>query len=67
MTTLAANGVFDVSCAVPLLMVGLADCEVYGIMILIGTVIGCIAGIPGVNGYAGKLAQFDLDRSELTH
>ncbi|KAI9632414.1 general substrate transporter [Dioszegia hungarica] len=24
----------------------------YGIMILIGTVIGCIAGIPGVNGYA---------------
>lgn len=25
---------------------------VYGVCILIGSVIGCIAGIPGVNGYA---------------
>lgn len=30
---------------------------VYGICILIGSVIGCIAGIPGVNGYAGQLLQ----------
>lgn len=32
-----------------------ADEEVYGVMILIGTVIGAIAGIPQVDGYTGEL------------
>lgn len=27
-------------------------------MILIGTVIGCIAGVPGVDGYSGKYYLF---------
>ena len=38
-----------------------ADEEVYGVMILIGTIIGAIAGIPQVDGYTGKLPLAPLD------
>ena len=60
-TTMAAAGVSAVRLSLPTTAPRRAvpwictNKIVYGIMILIGTVIGCIAGIPSVDGYTGKL------------
>ena len=39
--------------------------SVYGYCLVIGTVIGCIAGVPGVNGYARK-SSYLTRRAGLT-
>jgi hypothetical protein len=50
MSTMVESGVSGVSIQISHLSFMLMT--VYGYCLVIGTVIGCIAGVPGVNGYA---------------
>lgn len=60
------DGVYDVSVAPSDFLAHWLTASVYGYCILIGSVIGCIAGVPGVNGYGSKSNMFNTMCTYLT-